>query len=56
LYEHVYILGGLVVHILAVGLKVAGSKPAEDDEVLRVIKICSMRFIRRGIKAVCLMS
>jgi hypothetical protein len=34
-------LGGLVVNVLTIGIKVAGSNPAEDDKFLRPIKIRS---------------
>jgi hypothetical protein len=48
-------LGGLVVIVLATeptGYSVAGSSPTEDCGFLRVIKIHSTHFLRRGSKAV----
>jgi hypothetical protein len=48
-------LGGLVVCVLATeptGYSVAGSSPTEDGGFLRVIKIHSTHFLRRGSKAV----
>jgi hypothetical protein len=48
-------LGCLVVSVLATeptGYSVAGSSPTEDGGFLRVIKIRSAHFLRRGSKAV----
>jgi hypothetical protein len=48
-------LGSLVVSVLATeptGYSVAGSSPTEDGGFLRVIKIHSTHFLRRGSKAV----
>jgi hypothetical protein len=48
-------LGGLVVSVLATeptGYSVAGLSPTEDGGFLRVIKIHSTHFLRRGSKAV----
>jgi hypothetical protein len=48
-------LGGLVVSVLATeptGYSVAGSSLTEDGGFLRVIKIHSTHFLRRGSKAV----
>jgi hypothetical protein len=38
---HIVVLGALVVSLLAIGPKLAGSHPAEDDRFLRAIKIRS---------------
>jgi hypothetical protein len=39
-------------YVLATGLMVADSDPAEDDGFLWVIKIHSAHFLRKGNKAV----
>jgi hypothetical protein len=46
------ILGGLVVGMLIMGPKVAGSNLTKDDGFLWMIKICSMHFLWRGSKFV----
>jgi hypothetical protein len=41
-----------VVSLLAMGPMVVGSRLAEDDGFLRVIKICSAQFLWRGSNVV----
>jgi hypothetical protein len=41
-------LGGVMVSVLAIGLKIHGFKPSRGDGFLRAIKICSMPSIRGG--------
>jgi hypothetical protein len=49
-------LSGLVVSVLATGLSVVVSGPAEGSGFLWVIKVHSAHFLRRGSKAVSPMS
>jgi hypothetical protein len=51
----IYVVGGLVVSVLAMGPMgpaAAGSGPAEDGGFFWVIKTRSTHFLRRGSKAV----
>jgi hypothetical protein len=59
LYFLKFALGGLVVSVLATGPtghSAAVSNPTEDGGFLRVTKILSTHFLRRGSKAVSPMS